>query len=106
MSIEQEVTAAQKRRVRANHYGSVTRLSGQVEHVLDSGDACQMKQLRQSLTNKPHIQLKIDNEMINFVPVQQLEEKVQLAGLIKEQISLAIIILDDGLEFLLTQKTS
>ena len=105
MSTEQEEVAVRKRRVRAAHRGSVTRLTSQLEHVLDSGDARQMKQLKQSLTDKLHVLSKLDDKLIDLVPDEQLEEEVQQADLIKERITLAIISLDDGLEFLLSQRT-
>ena len=53
MSEEQRAEeAARKKRIRAAHRGSVTRLTAQLENVLDSADARKMKQLRQSLTDK------------------------------------------------------
>ena len=103
MSTEQEV-ALQRRRVKAAHHRLVTKPSSQLKHVLDSGDARQMKQLKQSLTNKPHILSRLDDKLIDLVPDKQLEEEVQQADFIKEEITLTIISLDDGMESLLSHR--
>ena len=42
----------QKRRVRADHSGSVTRLIGQLDKALESADTCRLKQIKQSLIAK------------------------------------------------------
>ena len=87
---------------RATHHGPVTRLTGQLEDVLKSGDARRMKQLRQSLTNKLHVHVlsKLHDKLIDLAPNEQLEEEVQQADLVKEWINLAIISLEDKLESL------
>ena len=89
MSTEQEEIAARKTRVRAAHRASVT---SQLEHVLDSGDALQMKQLRQSLTDKLCVLSKLDDELIDLPPAEQLEEEVQQEDLIKEELASLLLV--------------
>ena len=98
--------AARKKRVRAAHRGSATRLTAQLEHILDSGDTRQMKQLRQSLTDKLQVLTKLDGELVELVQDDQLEEEVEQADLVRERITLALISLDDGLEILQSRKTT
>ena len=76
MSTEQEEVAVEKRRVRTAHCESVTRLTSQLEHILDSGDAHQMKQLKPSSTDKVHVLSKLDDELIELETDEQLEEEV------------------------------
>lgn len=97
--------AARKKRIRAAHRGSVTRLTAQLENVLDSADARKMKQLRQSLTDKLKVLSKLEDELIELVRDEQLEEEVEQADLIREQTTLTLISLEDGLESLQLQKT-
>ena len=82
----------------------VTRLTAQLENVLDSANTRQMKQLRQSLTDKLQVLSKLDDELIKLVRDEQLEE-VEQADLIRERTTLALISLEDGLESLQLQKT-
>ena len=98
--------AASKKRVRAAHRGSATRLTTQLEHILDSGDTRQMKQLRQSLTDKLQVLTKLDGELIELVQDDQLEEEVEQVDLVRERITLALINLNDGLEILQLRKTT
>ena len=97
--------AARKKRVRAAHHGSVTRLTAQLENVLESGNARQMKQLRQSLTDKLQVLSKLDDKLIELVRDERLEEEVEQADLIRERTTLALISLEDGLESLQSQNT-
>ena len=94
-----------KRRVRAAHRGSVTRLTDKLDEILISGDARRLRQLKQSLTDKQHVLSKLDDELIELVNDEHLEEEVEAADLIRERIGLAIISLDDALESLSTRRT-
>ena len=94
-----------KRRVRAAHRGSVTRLTDKLDEILISGDARRLRQLKQSLTDKQHVLSKLDEELIELVNDEHLEEEVEAADLIRERIGLAIISLDDALESLSTRRT-
>jgi len=65
---------ARKKRVRAAHRGSVTRIIGQVEEAIASADTCRLKQLRQSLSDKSSVLSKLDDELIELVEEEELEE--------------------------------
>ena len=88
---------ARKKRVRAAHHGSVTRIISQVEEAIASTDACRLKQLIQSLSDKSSILSKLDDELIELVEEEELETEVEQADLIGEQISLAVISIEDTL---------
>ena len=94
-----------KRRVRAAHRGSVTRLTDKLDEILISGDARRLRQLKQSLTDKQQVLSKLDDELIELVNDEHLEEEVEAADLIRERIGLAIISLDNALESLSTWRT-
>ena len=95
-----------KKRVRAAHRGSVTRLTGQLEEVIGSGDTCKLKLLRNSLTDKQHIILaKLDEELTELVSDEQLEAEVEESDLYRERVGLAIISLDDVLKSLTLERT-
>ena len=87
-----------KRRVRAAHCGSVTRLTTQIDKALISGNVRRLRQLKQSLTDKPRVLSKLDDELMELVSDEHLEEEVEAADLVKERIDLALISLDDALE--------
>ena len=79
---------AQKRRVRAAHWGSVTRLIGQFDEALGSADARRLKKLKQSFTGKLSILSRLDNELIELVEEEQLETEMEQAHLIEERLAL------------------
>ena len=106
MSTEEAALATRKKRIRAAHHGSVTRLTAPLEDILSSGDSRRMKQLKQSLTNRLHVLSTIDKELISLVSDEQLEEEVEQADLIRERISFALISLDDHFDSLLLKRTS
>ena len=91
MAEEAVDTTGRKRRVRAAHRGSVTRLTGQLEEALQSADVSRLKQLRQSLTDKSSVLSRLDDELIELVVEEQADQ-------IKERISLAAINIDSALE--------
>ena len=74
-------------------------------HVMESGNARQIKQLRQSLEEKVRTLSKLDDELLELVPDEQLDEEVQQADEIRERISLAVISLDDELEAVLSPES-
>ena len=84
-----------KKRVRAAHRGSVTRLLGQVDEMLASTDVCRLKQLKQSLIDKLSVLSKLDDELIELVEEDQLEAEVEQADLIKEKVEFAVISIED-----------
>ena len=95
-----------KKRVRAAHCGSVTRIISQLKDALNSADASKLKQLKQSLINKSNNVLgRLDDELIEGVDEEQLETEVEQADLITEKINLAIISIEEALEGLVIQGT-
>ena len=99
-SEEADEATTRKKRVRAAHRGSVTRLLGQVDETLESADARRLKQLKQSLIGKRDVLLTLDDELIELVNEEQLDTEVEQADLIKEKISFAVISIDDALAVL------
>ena len=100
MVMAEEDDAPRKKRVRGAHSAPVTRLISQLEEAIESDDARQLKQLKQSLTNKASVLVKLDDELIEE---EQLETKVEQADLIRERIGLAIISIEDALEALVAK---
>ena len=80
----------------------MTRLTAKLDETLISGDARQLRQLKQSLTDKQHVLSKLDDELIELVNDEHLEEEVEAADLIRERIGLS---LDDELETLSARRT-
>jgi len=91
---------ARKKRVRDTHRDSVSKIISLVEEAIASADACRLKQLRQSLSDKSSVLSKLDNELIELVEEEELEAKVEQADLIGEKISLAVISIEDTLRAL------
>ena len=92
--------------MRAAHRGSVTRQPGQVDKTLESADTHdvrRLKQLKQSLVSKLDILSKTDDELIELVNEQQLDAEVEQADLIKENISIAVISIDDAVRAFATR---
>ena len=73
-------TRTKKRKVRAAHRGSVTRIVGQVYESLESGDALSVPRLRQQkslLSGKLDVLSKLDDELTKMVAEDELEHKVE-----------------------------
>ena len=90
-----------KRKVRAAHRGSVTRIVGQVYESLESGDALSVPRLRQQkslLSGKLDILSKLGDELIEMVTEDELDHEVEQADIIKERIGLCIMDIDEALE--------
>ena len=92
---------ARKRKVRAVHRGSVTRIVGQVYESLESGEALNLPRLRQQksqLSGKLDVLSKLDDELIKMVAEDELDAEVEQADVIKEKIGLCIMDIDQALE--------
>ena len=90
-----------KRKVRAAHRGSVTRIVGQVYESLESGDALSVPRLRQQkslLSGKLDLLSKLDDELIEMVAEDELDHEVEQADVIKERIDLCIMDIDKALK--------
>ena len=87
-----------KKRVRAGHRSSVTRIIGQLKNALESGDTRKLRQIKQSLTEKSSILAALDRDIIEVTGVEQIESEVEQSDLIQEEISLALISIEETLE--------
>ena len=91
---------ARKRKVRAAHHGSVTRIVSQVYENLKSGEALNLPRLRQQkspLSGKLDVLSKLDDELIEMVAEDELDNEVEQADIIKK-IGLCIMDIDQALE--------
>ena len=91
---------ARKRRIRAAHRSSATRLLGQVDETISTSDLPRLKQLKQALNGKIEVYSKLDNELIKLVE-DQLEAEVEQADLIREKINYAVITINDAITALI-----
>lgn len=88
-----------RKRIRAGHRGSVTRIIGQLQTTLalESADTRKLKQLKQSLIEKSGILAKLDEDLSETVEDEQLEAEIEQADQIREEISLAVINIEESL---------
>ena len=92
---------SRKKEVRAAHQASVTRMIDQVQKMLSSEEglnAAQLKQRKQALQAKTKLLNKLDEEIVEMVPEDELDEEVEQADLVRERIELAIIELNGALD--------
>ena len=92
---------SRKKRVRAAHRASVTRMVDQVQEMLSSEEGlnvAKLKQKRRALQTKTELLNKLDEEIVEMVPEDGLEEEVEQADIVRERIELAIIDLDSALD--------
>ena len=86
-----------KKRVRAAHRGSATRILGQISDNLESTDGPNLTRLRQqnqSLSEKLVTLSELDKELIDLVEEEDLDQEVEKADTIREKMTLAIIEVD------------
>ena len=98
-----------KKKVRAAHRGSVTRILTQVYESLDSTEelnSTRLRQQKQSLSGKLDVLSKLDEELIELVPEEELDNEVDQADKIRERIQLAIIDMDQALRKCVTRSSS
>jgi len=89
-----------KRKVRAAHRGSATRIMNQVAENLGSPDGPNLPRLKQqktSLAEKMEVLCKLDNELIEMVDEEELDHEVGQADIIREKIGVCIIDIDEAL---------
>ena len=87
-----------KIKTRAGHRGSVTRLLRQLEEHLESADTPMLKQMKVSLMRKSDTLTKLDGEILELVREDQLETEIERADLITEEVTLAVIRLEEALK--------
>jgi hypothetical protein len=92
---------SRKKKVRAAHRASVTRMISQSKEMLDSGEelnAAKLKQKRQALQQKSELLLKLDAEIVEIIEEDGLDEEIEQADIVRERIELAIVDLDSALD--------
>ena len=91
---------ARKKRTRAAHRGSVTKIIKQVYECLESLDDTSSSRLRQQktlLSEKERVLSALDEEIMNLVSDEELDTEVEQVDEQKGKITLAIIDIDDAL---------
>jgi len=94
---------SRKRKVRAAHRASVTRMIAQTREMLQGSseelneNVPKLKQKRQALQLKTEL-LKLDEEIVELVEEKGLDREIEQADIVREQIEIAIIDLDSALE--------
>ena len=83
-----------KKRVRAAHRASVTRMITQLLSAEGGADLPKLKHKRQALAAKTELLSKLDEEIVETVHESELEEEVEVADTVRERIELIIIELD------------
>ena len=92
---------AWKRKIRAAHHWSMTRIISQVYESLDSGESLNLLCLRQQksqLSGKVDVLSKLDDEGIEMVAEHEFDRDGEQADIIKEKIGLFIMDIDQALE--------
>jgi len=93
---EQAVLRTRRVNVRRAHRSSATRSINQIDAAIESNDARQLRQLKQSLANKLTVLAKLDDEVIELME-DDLEAEVEQADEVRERIDLAILTIEDAL---------
>jgi hypothetical protein len=88
-----EARLDRKKKVRAAHRGSVTRIIGQLYDNLESLDGPNLPKLRQqrvSLSRKLEVLSELDSAMLDLVDEEDLDLEVEQADIIKDKPSLML----------------
>ena len=75
MSGDREKSLVEKKKVRAGHRSSATRMIGQLNDTLKSDDVQKLKQLKPSLAEKSSNLATFDEEMIEVTEEEQKKNK-------------------------------
>ena len=96
-----EENLARKKKVRAAHRASVTRMIGQANELLSAKgrlESAKLKQKREALAAKAELLNKLDADIMEAVGEDDLEEEIEVADTVRERIELAIIELAGALD--------
>ena len=92
-----EMTLSQLRARRAGHRGTVTRVIGQLDDVLEK-EAPKLRLLRRTLVDKSALLVRYNEDILNLVTDEEkVEEEIGRADIIQEKISLSVIRIDEAL---------
>ena len=91
---------ARKKRVRAGHRGSTTRMLGQVQPTIDSDplDIPKIRQLTRSLEEKLQALSKFDSDILDLTSEDDIEDEILQEDEVKEQIYQALSQLEGALK--------
>ena len=95
-----------KKKVRAAHRTSVTRIAGQARDMLSEGvahETAKLTQKKEALAAKSELLSKLDAEIVEAVHEDELESEIGHADGVQEQIELMIIELDSALRLQTTR---
>ena len=90
-----------KKLKKRGHYGSMTRLIGQLKDNLEEENGPNVLKLRQQrslLSTKLEILSKLDEEILELTPEDDIEQEIDLADQTKEKVCLAINDIDHALD--------
>ena len=99
-NVTESPTLGRKRKVRAAHRASVTRMIGLAQELLGmegAPDPAKLKQKRDALAAKAELLKGLDGEIVGEIHEDELEGEVENADTIQERIELVIIELDRAL---------
>lgn len=91
---------ARKKKVRAAHRASVTRMVGQARELLSAetgSEPARLKQKRDALVAKAELLIKLDADILEDIHEDELEGEIDGADAVRERIELTIIELDSAL---------
>ena len=91
-------TLVRMRRVRGGHRASVTTNINQLQEVLETGGTRRLNDTIQFLEGKSKTLAKLDEDILDLVPDEDLEEEIQRADQVSREIRLAVISLQEALE--------
>ena len=88
---------ARKKKVRAGHKGSVTRMLNQIDAILADGtpDVSKLPQLKQSLQEKLESIKLIDGEILDLIKEEKVATEIEQADSFKEGIYACMIRIDE-----------
>ena len=94
--MSEEEQLARKKRLRAGHRASTTRILGQVEPAVtaDPLDVSKITQLKRSLEDKLHSLSELDEAILNLTPEESIEAEIIQADETKERLYSALTKLD------------
>ena len=89
-----------KKKIRAGHQVSATRLLNQIDTALTAPttDSDKLSQLKLSLHEKLEMLKLLDSEIVELTPEEGLEDEREQADGYKENVYRALIMIDKGLE--------
>ena len=92
---------SRKKKVRAGHRASVTRMidaAGELLSLEGRAEPAKLRQRREALAAKAEVLRKLDEEMVEEIHEDDLEGEIESADAFRERIELAIIELDGALK--------